>query len=435
MSAATLRVIKRLPVVRRLRVLRRLRPSKWHTLVRRPGFLPRLGLRTRITLAFSVGALLLSTMVGATTWALTQQNLLDKSESSATAQVYENAERLQQRITPRIQDPVDVLSSLDTTSGAKPVLMLDGLWYPVTPQFGQDALPPRMRELVASGQSARMRYSYHDTTLLAVGVPLDEEGTSYFEIVSLDDLEQTLESLGVSLVAASLATTLAGAALGWWTARRVIRPLTDVSAAAQAIATGHLDTRLESSRDPDLAPLAGSFNDMATALEQRIERDAHFASSVSHELRSPLTTLTASIQVLQNKRDDIPDKAHDALDLMAMEIERFTQLVDDLLEISQFDTGVMTLKLDEVRLAELVMQAVGTSTDDEVPLDIDAELAGVVVRADKRRLVRVIANLLDNAAKYGGGASRVELRKRDGDVLIAVEDDGPGVPVGDRERI
>jgi signal transduction histidine kinase len=59
----------------------------------------------------------------------------------------------------------------------------------------------------------------------------------------------------------------------------------------------------------------------------------------------------------------------------------------------------------------------------------------VVVKADKRRLARVIANLIDNASKYGGGATRVELRKRDGDVLIAVEDDGPGVAEEDRERI
>jgi two-component system sensor histidine kinase MtrB len=88
-----------------------------------------------------------------------------------------------------------------------------------------------------------------------------------------------------------------------------------------------------------------------------------------------------------------------------------------------------------VRLAELVMQAVNTSTDADIPVDIDAELAGVVVPADKRRLVRVIANLLDNAAKYAGGASRVELRQVDGNVHIAVEDEGEGIPEQDRARI
>ena len=94
---------------------------------------------------------------------------------------------------------------------------------------------------------------------------------------------------------------------------------------------------------------------------------------------------------------------------MVADIERFQQLVEDLLEISRFDAGVMYLDLEEVRVDELVLQAVQMSTDVDVPVDIDSDLAGVVVKADKRRLSRVIANLLDNAAKYGDGATRVEL--------------------------
>jgi two-component system sensor histidine kinase MtrB len=421
-------------VRRRLRFLRRLRFTQRLRFIPRPQFLPRLGLRTRITIAFGVGALLLSTMVGATTWALTQQNWLDEEESGAVAQVFANADRVQQRITPGL-DPTDMLSSLLTPSGSNPVLLLNDSWYPVTPQFGEEALPPSLVEMVEAGQPARMRYEYLDSTQLAVGVPLESVDAAYFEIVSLEELEDKLESLGVSLIGASLATTLAGAALGWWTSRRVIRPLTSVGQAAQAIASGHLDTRLEASRDPDLAPLADSFNDMAVALQERIARDSQFTSNVSHELRSPLTTLTSAIEVLQKKRADIPVDAHEALDLMDAEIQRFQQLVGDLLEISRFDTGVDQLELHEVRLAELVMQAIGTATEADLPLDIDAELAGVVVKADKRRLARVIANLIDNANKYGGGATRVELRKRDGDVLIAVEDDGPGVLAVDRVRI
>ena len=95
----------------------------------------------------------------------------------------------------------------------------------------------------------------------------------------------------------------------------------------------------------------------------------------------------------------MPDRAKAALDLMAADIERFRQLVEDLLEISRFDAGVMHLDLEEVRVDELVMQAVTASTDVDVTVDIDADLAGVVVKADKRRLSRVIANLLDNAGQ------------------------------------
>jgi two-component system sensor histidine kinase MtrB len=223
--------------------------------------------------------------------------------------------------------------------------------------------------------------------------------------------------------------------VGWWAARRVLRPLRGIGDAAHALAAGRLETRVEASDDGDLATIADSFNEMASAMQERIERDARFASNVSHELRSPLMTLAASIEVLQNSRDEMPDRAKAALDLMAADIERFRQLVEDLLEISRFDAGVMHLDLEEVRVDEMVMQAVTASTDVDVTMDIDSDLAGVVVKADKRRLSRVIANLLDNASKYGGGASRVELRREGDAVQIAVEDCGPGVLPEDREAI
>ncbi len=403
--------------------------------MRRPWFLPRLGLRARITIAFAVGALFMSAVLAGATIGLTRRNLLDQRESVATAQTYTNAENVRRQLESAVGDPPAVVSSLVTPSGSNPILMLEGRWYPRNVQFGEDVLPESLSDLVRSGQPARMRFEHDDETELAVGVPLASVDGAYFEIVSLDELEDTIESISISLLAASLLTTMAGAGLGWWAARRVLRPLGGIGQAAHAIATGRLDTRVEASDDADLAPLADSFNEMAAALEERIQRDAGFASNVSHELRSPLMTLSASIEVLENQREDMPERAKAALDLMVADVDRFRQLVEDLLEISRFDAGVMHLDLEEVRLAELVMQAVVMSTDADVPVDIDSDLAGVVVKADKRRLVRVIANLLDNATKYGDGASRVELRKDGDDVLIAVEDEGPGVPVEDRESI
>ncbi len=398
-------------------------------------FLPRLGLRARITIAFAVGALFMSAVLASATIGLTRRNLLDQRESAATAQTYTNAQNVQNQLESDISDPLGVVSSLVTPTGSNPVLLLEDTWYPLNAEFSGDALPVDLSDLVRSGQPARMRFRYNDETDLAVGVPLESVNGAYFEIVSLDELESTLESITISLVAAALIATLAGAALGWWASRRVLRPLVGIGEAAHALATGRLDTRVEASDDADLAPLADSFNEMAAALEERFQRDARFASNVSHELRSPLMTLSASIEVLQNQREDMPERAKAALDLMVADIDRFRQLVEDLLEISRFDAGVMHLDLEEVRLAELIMQAVSASTDADVPVDIDSDLAGVVVKADKRRLVRVIANLLDNAAKYGDGASRVQLRKDDGNVVIAVEDTGPGVPFEDRESI
>jgi two-component system sensor histidine kinase MtrB len=181
--------------------------------------------------------------------------------------------------------------------------------------------------------------------------------------------------------------------------------------------------------------LSASFNEMAGALQDRIERDARFASEVSHELRSPLMTLAASVEVLENSRDEMNERGQTALDLLKADVDRFQQLVEDLLEISRFDAGAATLHLESVRISELVLQAVSASTDLDVPLAISADAAACTVAVDKRRLVRVIANLLSNAERYGGGATRVEVELVEHDVRIAVEDEGAGVGEVDRDRI
>src|SRR5262249_14274118 len=147
---------------------------------------------------------------------------------------------------------------------------------------------------------------------------------------------------------------------------------------------GRLDTRLEATDDRDLRVLSNSFNDMAEALEARVERDARFASDVSHELRSPLTTLTTSIGVLQARRDEMPDEvAVQALDLLVADVARFQSLVEDLLEISRFDAGAIRLHREEVLVGEFVRQSVSVSTVRDAPVKVSEKGESLVILADK----------------------------------------------------
>ena len=400
---------------------------------------PRLGLRSRITLAFAASGLLLSALLAGSTWAITRESLLTQREATATRQAYQNAGYVKTQIPDEADAESIRLLLTSLVTNAAPLVRAageDGKDAWVSEEFDQDALPASLKDVVERGSPARMRYDIDGTPELAIGIPLPEQNVSYFEIVSLDELQSTLESLAVSLFGASLVTTLSGAALGYWISRRTLRPLSNVGVAAEAIAGGRLDTRLEGGDDPDLEALVTSFNHMAQALEERIERDGRFASDVSHELRSPLMTLAASIEVLATRREEMPDEsAQAAVDLMAADIARFQQLVDDLLEISRFDAGVARLSLDDVSPVELVHHAVEASTDRDVPIEASPDLDEMVVRADKRRLVRVIANLLDNAEKYGGGATAVTVDRTDGRVEIAVEDAGDGIPAEDRDLV
>src|SRR5690349_3325839 len=131
----------------------------------------------------------------------------------------------------------------------------------------------------------------------------------------------------------------------------------------------------------------------------------------------------------------MPERAQAALDLLVADVHRFSAMVEDLLEISRFDAGAARLHVESVRISELVLQAVSASTDIDVPVAISADAAACTVSVDKRRLVRVIANLLSNAERYAGGATRVAVELVEHDVRIAVEDEGPGVTDNDRDRI
>ncbi len=160
-----------------------------------------------------------------------------------------------------------------------------------------------------------------------------------------------------------------------------------------------------------------------------------FASEVSHELRSPLMTLAASVEVLENSRSEIPERAQTALDLLSADVDRFQQLVEDLLEISRFDAGAIKLHFEEVLVAEMVIQAVSVLGAGGIPVRYDDDIDVVVVRVDKRRFARVLANLLDNADKYAGGATDVTIELVGEVVQIAISDRGNGVAEAERDVI
>ena len=170
-------------------------------MIKRPRLTSRLGLRARITLSFAIGALLLSALLSATTWALTRANLLNQRERAATVIVYQNAGIVQKRISPET-DTQALLSSLTSPLGAQPVLYLGREYIPLTPEYGQVALPQELRDMVVGGKPARMRYKLRGEMEVAVGIPIPSANAAYFEIVSLNDVENTLESLGASLVGA-----------------------------------------------------------------------------------------------------------------------------------------------------------------------------------------------------------------------------------------
>ena len=395
-----------------------------------------------MTAAFAAGAAILSAALSLTTYGLVHHYLLDERESTAVHETYAHARILKRDLAYAGANLGEALASLIDSQGTVTLAYRQGEWYSASVSLGESSgtsrpasLPASLVSMVSRGLPARQRVVYQGQPAVVVGVPLESVHADYFEIQSLAELDHTLSLLAVVLFGCSVATTAGGLLIGRWASGRLVRPLHGIADVAAAISGGALDQRLPPTDDPDLSVLAASFNEMVAALEERIKRDARFASDVSHELRSPLTTVQASVELLEASRASLPPDSRRALDLLSAEIHRFSEMVQDLLEISRFDAGAANLDLEELAVDDLVVNTVAAYSQDTVPVTVSPAANGTWLLGDRRRLQRVLVNLLDNARTHGGGAVGVVVDRRGDEAEIAVEDVGPGVQPAERGAI
>jgi len=402
----------------------------------------RLGLRTRILLMFALGALILSGFLAAAAYSFARSSVINQRDEAGIEQAYRNAQVAQNELSANNPSAEAAVARLRSLGVARFAINYRESWSASSAKYTSFAIPQEMRtRVITESTPARMITHVDGEPVLIIGIPLTVTDASYFEFVPLDDASEALSSVLLSLLFAGFITTIAGALLGVLIASRAVRPLGDAAQAAKAIAGGMLGTRLAPTDDHDLRILANSFNDMASTLQARVERDARFASDVSHELRSPLMTLAASVEVMKARRDEMPERAQAALDLLVADVARFQGLVEDLLEISRFDAGAIRLNLEDLLVAEFVRQAVAVSSAPTTPVSVTERGERVVIRGDRRRLARVIANLIDNARLHGGGDASITVTEPDGEgeplghVWITVADHGPGVPIEERDLV
>jgi signal transduction histidine kinase len=396
-------------------------------------------LRFRATVALAAVSVLLSTILVVAVWFAVTGYLMYGRERVAVGQAAANAAQVRRTQAATGLTPDQVLAELPRETGSSSLLVLEGEWYTTSLRVGKNDLPPALRSAVLRGTPSRQRIRTGGEPMLAVGIPLaGEHDDAYFEVFPLDELDHTDRVLGAVLGGAAAAVVSLSAVVGWWATRPTLRPLTRVAAAARAIAAGDLTARIDPRGDPAVAPIAESFNATAAALEERVHRDARFAADVSHELRSPLTTMAGAVSLVDAYADDLPADGREGLALLHEELTRFERLVGDLLEISRADAGTSDVTLEQVNLAALVGRALARRPAGGAPvpaLTVGEGADGVLVQADKLRLERVIGNLLDNADRHAGGATAVRVEATPTSARLVVDDAGRGVPAEERERI
>jgi heavy metal sensor kinase len=252
--------------------------------------------------------------------------------------------------------------------------------------------------------------------------------------------EELSEVLVVLVLGLPLVVALAGVG-GYLLARRALAPIDHLGAEARRIRADRLHERLTVPNQGDeIGRLATVINDTFARLESSFDQLQRFTADSSHELRTPLAVVRGLGEAAVAERRT-PDEYEEAIGSMLEEIDRMSRLVDTLLRLSHGDAGAIRLSrepLDVGQLARDVSSSLGILAEERsqtVSLDVDD---GIVARVDRLVLGEALTNVLDNAIKYGPAGSAISIRvKRTGDdgVLIAVSDQGPGIPPEHRERI
>ncbi|MDQ7907612.1 HAMP domain-containing sensor histidine kinase [Phytohabitans sp. ZYX-F-186] len=389
------------------------------------------GLRTRVAAAFAAGAFALSASMAALSYELTERALMAGRERSALRSAYLDAGVVHAGLATERPDVSAVLSTLNTGNTRRALLHRDGRWYARAADAGlTDAIPPALQGMVEQGKLSKQRVHTDSGPAVVVGVPLPSN-SGFYVIDSMRELDQTLRTLALVLTLVAAGTTAAGAGFGWYLTRRVLRPLDTVTAAAREITAGDLNARLDPATEPDLERLTTSFNEMVDQLSARLERDRRFAADVSHELRSPLQTLSAATSVLDRHRPQLGGRAATAVTLLSEEVDRFQRLVADLLELARDDQPIQRTPVDVAAMAREECRARG------LPEQVVRVAEGSTARwsVDRRRFIQILGNLLDNADRHGGGATAVSLSQMPDAFVLEVDDEGPGVRPEDREAI
>jgi two-component system sensor histidine kinase BaeS len=366
------------------------------------------------------------TVVGLGTLLLTQLDARHRNEQELERRVTALAAVVSEVRPPRVQT---------ITRRLQPALDADAVLV-----FGFDDPPGWIGagelEALATGEAVATRDG--DTTYAAAPILRDGARVPLRALAAVDHAGADFGAAGRWFAVAGVVTVLLGVLVALRLARSLSRPLVAAEAATRHIAEGDLGARVpEPSRsDDELGRLVTSINEMATSLErsQRTERD--FLLSVSHDLRTPLTSISGWAEALVD--GTAPDPGTAGRTILA-EARRLDRLVRDLLDLARLQAHAFTLRPEAVDLRDV---AIGTAEglrpdleDNGLVLQVDVPAAPVVVNGDPDRLAQIAGNLLENAGRHAARVIRVGVAVDGADAVLVVTDDGVGIPPESRDAV
>jgi two-component system sensor histidine kinase MtrB len=318
------------------------------------------------------------------------------------------------------------------------------------------SFPTELRKRVRSSdlveyQYAKVGYQNRaDANVLIAGrrIAIPDSGNyEMYLVYSLNNQSKTLSLIKSSLLLTGLALLFLIGLITWLVVRQVVRPVREAARIAQQFTQGDFSQRMKVESSDEIATLGTAFNEMALSLESQISRlenlsrvQQRFVSDVSHELRTPLTTLRMASEVIYSHRESFDPTISRSSELLVAQLDRFERLLEDLLEVSRFDAEVAVLEpaeFDLVRLIERCIEDVRANSDDHlITINIDHETEHVIIKADIRRVERIMRNLLSNALDHAEDKPvNVTIVSTESEVAIGVRDYGTGIEAAALSRV
>ena len=318
---------------------------------------------------------------------------------------------------------------------------------------GQLITPELIRAVAEEGKVAQQvrtaRIGGQTRKFLVYGspVPTSFGHLELYYMVPLTTEDSAANQIRTTVLVTGLALVILLGVVARLVTRLVVNPVRDAARTAQRLSAGLLDQRMKVDGEDDLALLAAAFNQMAANLQRQIVRleemsrlQRRFTSDVSHELRTPLTTVRMAADLIFAERDDFDPAVARSAELLQAELDRFENLLTDLLEISRFDAGFAALDAEHTDLVPIVQRVAerltGLAERARVTIELRLPDTPVIAEVDPRRVERVLRNLVGNAVEHGEGKPvHVTLACDEAAVAVTVRDFGIGLKPGEERLV
>lgn len=277
-----------------------------------------------------------------------------------------------------------------------------------------------------------------ETSLMAVAVPLNSYpgGATLVAYLEVSNVNGVLKDSLQMVWLASIMALLLAIPLVYLISRNFTRPLKEMQVVASRLAEGHLSERFAVDSGDELGTLSRVLNQMTARLEQLENQRQEFLANVSHDLRTPLTSISGFIQGILD--GTIPEQDHQRyLSLAYQETQRLAEIANDLLDMARMRAGQLEFRWEPLDLREIGRETVETlqplAADRGIDLRLSLPVEVLAVRGDRNRLMQVLINILDNALKFTPPGGRVVVKGEmlDSVCRLAVSDNGPGIPEED----